>query len=257
MATFITLCLGLLFSLPAFGQNYVVIADLDETVRMANVENKPAAGFRLMKGVRPYQGMRLVLQKLAQRDDVVFVYLSNSFNFLYDAKKWLRKHHLPAGSVYQRMIGDKKKTFKPRILKRLYERYGSSPQYYLFGDNIEDDVRFYRDFLWQKPVFGLAIIRDAKLEFPAGDGQITYFQHEKQLIQEFELSPELFQKISSTQLVPTYLKRNLRKRLYRVCRKNQVMSVCQRYSKKLAQDLWQRALVPNHTKRGIASRIFL
>lgn len=204
----------------ALAREIVIVSDMDDTTRMANIEKKVKAGAKLFVGVKPYEGLRAIYQELAQNPEVKFYYLSNSFPFLYDGVRWKRKHGFPKGVVLQRSLGDKSDSFKPAKLKEIAKAHPQA-SFILVGDNVEHDPKFYQDFVKTHPELDTRIfIRDARLIFPQSEN-ITYFQTEAQIVDELEISAEtaeLIRKLPFQKLVPKFLVNNLRRRLIRTCK---------------------------------------
>ena len=206
----------------SWAKELVVISDLDETLRAANVENKVKAGLKLIGGVKPYEGLTAIFQDIQLKNpDAKFYYLSNSFNFLYKGKKWVKENGLPAGEVLQRSLKDKSDSFKPAKLKSIAKKHPDA-SILMFGDNIERDPQFYLDFKEQSQLTDARIfIRDARLLLPDADAQITYFQTDVQITDDLEVSAETAAKVNAlsfTKLVPKFLVKNLRKRLIKECK---------------------------------------
>lgn len=216
----ITLALAL-FTQLALAKDLIVISDLDETLRMANVEKKLKAAGKILVGVKPYEGLRAMFNEIKQKNPTAkFYYLSNSYTFIYNGKRWTSKHGFPEGTVYQRSLKDKSTSFKPR---KLLEIYQSNPNasYLMFGDNVENDPKFYREFLAATKINDVKVfIRDALLIFTQ-EPNMTYFQTEAQITDDLAMSHEtsvLVKNLPFNKLVPKFLLKNLKKRLIKSCR---------------------------------------
>lgn len=215
--------LALLFLSPgaALAQDQVIISDLDETLRIANVEKSAKAGMKLAGGIKPYEGLTAIFQDLKLKNPTAkFYYLSNSFTFLYDGVRWVKKHKLPEGVVFQRSTGDRSLTYKAEKLREIRALHPSA-SIMMFGDNIERDPVFYKNFKEESQLADAKIyIRDARLIFPE-DKDIFYFQTELQLASELDLAPEtrsFINGLSFSKLVPTFLLSNLKKRIIKDCK---------------------------------------
>ena len=200
----------------------VVISDLDETLRMANAENLVKAAGKLLIGVKPYEGMRAIFNEIkANNPGAKFYYLSNSYNFLYNADKWTAKHGFPTGKSFQRRFKkDKSETFKPRKLKEIVAAHPDA-SFLLFGDNVERDPQFYRELLNDSQITDARIfIRDARLVFTQKE-DMTYFQTEDQITDDLNMSAETTARVRDlafNKLVPQFLLTNLKKRLIKQCK---------------------------------------
>jgi hypothetical protein len=215
------LILGLLLSASAVQAELIIISDMDETTRITNIEKKVKAGVKLIGGVKPYEGLRTIYNEIkSNQPDTKFYYLSNSFPFLYDGVKWKKENGFPEGVVMQRCLGDKSDSFKPQKLKEIAAAHPNAT-FLLFGDNVEHDPGFYRDFAATHPQLDVKIfIRDARLIFPQED-TITYFQTEFQITDDLNISDETAHQIKTLpfhKLVPKFLIKNLRKRLIKACK---------------------------------------
>lgn len=224
------LLLGLtLASQSLLARELVVISDLDETLRVANVEHHVKAGLKLIAGVKPYEGMQAIFAEIkAKNPDAKFYYLSNSFTFLYSGERWTDKHEFPEGVVYQRSLGDQSESFKPKMLKEIAAAHPGA-ELLMFGDNIEHDPKFYREFLAETQITDAKVfIRDARLIFSEEPG-MTYFQTENQITDDLNLSQETTDKVRNlpfNKLVPKFLLKNLRKRLIETCKSAPVTGDC-------------------------------
>lgn len=215
------LFLGLLLTVSAVRAELVIISDMDETTRIANIEKKVKAGVKLIGGVKPYEGLKAIYNEIQQtQPDTKFYYLSNSFPFLYDGVKWKKENGFPEGVVMQRCIGDKSDSFKTQKLKEIAAAHPNA-SFLLFGDNIEHDPDFYREFAATHPQLNMKIfIRDARLIFPREENMI-YFQTEAQITDDLNMSEETTQLVKTLpfhKLVPNFLIKNLRKRLIKACK---------------------------------------
>jgi phosphatidate phosphatase APP1 len=200
----------------------VIISDLDETLRMANAENLVKAAGKLLIGVKPYEGMRTIFNEIkANNPGAKFYYLSNSYNFLYNADKWTAKHGFPKGKSFQRRFKkDKSETFKPRKLKEIAAAHPDA-SFLLFGDNVEHDPKFYRGLLNDSQIADARVfIRDARLVFTQEE-DMTYFQTEDQITDDLNMSEETtasVRHLAFNKLVPKFILTNLKKRLIKQCK---------------------------------------
>lgn len=199
----------------------VIISDLDETLRMANIENKAKAGLKLLGGVKPYEGLRSIFNEIKVKNpEATFYYLSNSYPFLYDGDKWTGENDFPEGNILQRCLKDKSMEFKPKKLKEIAAKHPDAT-FLMFGDNIEHDPKFYRDFLAETQIKDVQIfIRDARLIF-SEEANLTYFQTEAQITDDLNMSQEttnIVNTLAFNKLVPRFLLKNLKKRLVKECK---------------------------------------
>lgn len=205
-----------------WAKELVIISDLDETLRVANVEKKFKAGIKLIGGVKPYEGLTAIFQDIKRKNpEARFYYLSNSYPFLYDGKKWVKENRLPAGEVFQRSLKDKSDSFKAQKLKQIGAKH-SDATILMFGDNIEHDPKFYTGFKEQSQISDIRIfIRDARLDLSPNDSDITYFQTDAQITDDLDSSLETTAKVNALsfdKLVPKFLVKNLKKRLIKECK---------------------------------------
>jgi phosphatidate phosphatase APP1 len=204
-----------------WAKELVIISDLDETLRVANIEKKPKAGVKLIEGVKAYEGLVLIFNEIKEMNPAVKIYyLSNSYPFLYNGKRWIRENGLPEGVVLQRKLDDKSLQFKPTKLREIRATHPAA-SFLMFGDNVEHDPDFYREFIKETPYNEVrAFIRDALLIFPQ-EQNLQYYQHEAQLINMLNISDDTSKEITTLpfeKLVPSFLLKNLRRRLIKECR---------------------------------------
>lgn len=222
MKSKIFLFLTLLISCPLLhAKELVIISDLDETLRIANVEKKAKAALKLLAGVRPYEGLRAIFNEIKTKNpDAKFYYLSNSYPFLYDGTKWTEENGFPEGTSMQRSLKDKTSEFKPRKLKEIVAAHPDA-SFLMFGDNIEHDPQFYRELMADTQIKDAKVfIRDARLIFTQ-EPNMTYFQSEDQITDDLKMSTEttsLVRNLDFNKLVPKFLLKNLKKRLIKECR---------------------------------------
>lgn len=222
----------------SFAKEVVVISDLDETLRIANIEKKVKAAGKLITGVKPYEGLRAIFNEMNQENpEIKFYYLSNSYPFLYSGTKWTAKHGFPKGTVYQRQLKDKSKVFKTVKLREIAQKHPNA-SFILFGDNVEHDPDFYRNFLKENQSKDIRVfIRDALLVFTE-ESKITYFQTEAQITDDLQISPEteeFVRNLPFNKLVPKFLLKNLRARIIKSCREQLVS--CKEYATQRVQDV--------------------
>lgn len=203
-----------------YAKELVIVSDLDETLRAANVERKFNAGLRLIGGVTPYEGLAAIFREIKEKNpNAKFYYLSNSFPFLYSGKIWTRRYGLPEGVILQRSLKDKSATFKPAKLKQIAQSHPEA-SFLLFGDNVEKDPTFYRNFMKENRIDGRVFIRDARLIFPL-ENDLIYFQTDYQITNELGMSPrttDFVRSLSFSKLVPKFLITNLKRRLKAECK---------------------------------------
>jgi phosphatidate phosphatase APP1 len=97
------LSLSAYFPASVEAKEIIIISDLDDTLRMANIEKKVKAASKLITGVKPFEGLRAIFNEINQTEsEVKFYYLSNSYPFLYSGERWTAKHGFPKGIVYKR-----------------------------------------------------------------------------------------------------------------------------------------------------------
>lgn len=216
----ILLILSLFLSLNLYSREIVVVSDLDETTRMANVENYFKAFFHLLVGVKPYRGMQAIYSDLKEsNDDIKFYYLSSSYTFLYKGDRWINKYGFPKGVVFQRTLKKNSKNFKAEKLKEIYGKHPDA-HFMFFGDNVERDVKIYENFVEENNLYSFEIfIRDALLEFPTSK-YAKYFQTEKVLAPMLKLKTETVNFVNSLTrkaVLPNFLLQNLKERLVKEC----------------------------------------
>lgn len=221
LSKFIVSALLVLNAQALMARELVVVSDLDETLRMANVEKHTKAAMNLVKGVKPYEGLSLIFKEIKLKNpEAKFYYLSNSYPFLYNGNKWALALGLPTGEVLQRKISDKSGDFKTLKLREI-ARLNPDASWLLFGDNVERDPTFYREFKAENNLTDIEIyIRDARLIFPQ-ETDLTFFQTEDQITDDLKMSPETVEKVKSmgfSKLVPDFLVSNLRERLINDCK---------------------------------------
>ncbi len=231
-----------------FAKELVIISDLDETIRIANVENKFKAGLNILTGVKPYEGLRAIFKELKRKNpDAKFYYLSNSFPFIYSGRRWTKKNGFPEGTTFQRSLKDKSVNFKPGKLKEIAAAHPDA-SFLMFGDNVERDPQFYRDFLAETQIKEAQVfIRDARLIFTQETG-MTYFQTEAQITDELMMSDEtssLVKNLAFHKLVPRFLIKNLKKRLIKQC-KTTLMS-CEEFATKRVSEVIERIKLDRET----------
>ncbi len=226
------------FTAKVEAKEIVIISDLDDTLRMANIEKKVKAAGKLITGVKPFEGLRAIFNEIKQTEsEVKFYYLSNSYPFLYCGEKWTAKHGFPKGIVYQRSLKDKSKVFKTLKLREIAKRHPEA-SFILFGDNVEHDPDFYRNFLKENQQADIRVfIRDALLKFTE-ENNMVYFQTEAQITDDLNMSPETSKFVSHLplkKLVPNFLLKNLKQRLIKSCREQLVS--CKEYASQRVEDI--------------------
>ena len=186
-------------SLSAYAK-LIIISDLDDTIRQVNVSEIDEASLSVMgarskmRSILPFKDLRSIYQDLEKNQDVKFYYLSASYPFIYNAKKWLDINKFPEGAVFQRKYSDEfsSSDFKQRILKEiLADQDINESEFIFFGDNGEHDPETYTKAVEAAGIFNQSTIyiRDVVTDatFTMGDSRdlipgIHYFLVEKVLL---------------------------------------------------------------------------
>lgn len=201
----------------------IVVSDLDETLRQSNVEKILHAGFQLILGVSPYEGLKLILNDIEEnKTNVTFYYLSNSYYALYNAQTWLELNGFPKGKIFQRKPTDRSRSFKLYALDEIFQKHPKDAIYWLIGDNVENDPLIYESFSikYGSKVDVWTFLRDALLNQVQSSEKIRYFIHEKEIQKYFGLSEQTIDQLKSLpeeEVVPDYLLDNFRNRFLSDC----------------------------------------
>lgn len=166
----------------------IIISDLDDTVRIANIRNPVNAARLLLAGVRPFEALKYIYQDIEQqhkeRNKIVkFYYLSGSKKIFYNAQKWLDENQFPKGVVIQKKLsgsGDTasfKKEKIREILKQenINEDTSANNLVYFFGDDGEYDPEVYTNIVEEiklQKANTFIFIRDVIAEYTSLDPKI-------------------------------------------------------------------------------------
>jgi Uncharacterized conserved protein (DUF2183) len=149
----------------------LVVSDVDDTIKVTNVLNKPMKIFNSLFSKKAFSGMAELYQELFQEETAVF-YLSGSPKLIEkNIKKFLEKNHFP--QVHQMILKkDKQDTFvyKTTAIRNLISRY-KPEQIILIGDDTQVDPEVYLTIAKERPdlvkKIYIRVVRNRKL--PGGD----------------------------------------------------------------------------------------
>lgn len=142
MAKLIVLILSLSFYTPVFG--LALVTDLDDTVKITNVENKPRAAWNALFSTKAFVAMPQLIRKIENYTSGTYI-VSASPNLLDQRiRKFLEVNDLNPIQVYTRKLSQlgQKEKYKYESLKEIIEQSGE--ELILVGDNIELDARVYQ-----------------------------------------------------------------------------------------------------------------
>lgn len=159
-----------------------IVSDLDDTVKVTNVQNKGEAARNGVNGRTPFAGMAELYRAWANDEAADFdslTFLSGSPAFLREQiELFLGMHRFPSGPVILRnwfKDGFTGIDYKHRAMKRLGDRASAGP-WILVGDDTEYDPEVYAQFeIEQAPkhVVAATYIR-AVTGRAIADGQVSF-----------------------------------------------------------------------------------
>lgn len=179
---------------------FVIVSDIDDTVKKTRLTNPIAAIVSFVeKKDGPYQHLREIYHELLlAQDDALIIYLSSSYENIYNAQNWLTEYSFPPGLVIQRNLNSplSGRTFKQNKLQELFDKEILSAQdtFYFFGDGTEKDAEIYQHFITKNNILKAKVyIRDStmrsRLSFPY---LVPYRAPVEFFISEFDLINQLF-----------------------------------------------------------------
>jgi hypothetical protein len=252
----------------SFAQKTLLISDLDDTLRESNSSDLSDALKRLLNGVKPFPMIANILtdkQKImaSEGTSLEVVYLSASYQLIYDAKDWLDKHHFPKGVIFQRNNLKDSKDFKKQVIRKiLMANQFLYDEFIFIGDNIHADEEVYLEsaaelglanvHVYIRDVMAKAIPLITSLPSKALPG-IHYFFTEYELIQFAKFSDVAnlhFENIKSLldkkQLIADFMITNLKKRLSKeICEiitNDKLIKNCKKQTAKKAQEILYSAI---------------
>lgn len=179
---------------------FVIISDIDDTIKKTRLTNPIAAIVNFVeKKDGPYEYLREIYHELLlAQDDALIIYLSSSYENIYNAQNWLTEYSFPPGLVIQRNLNSplSGSTFKQNKLQELFNKEILSAQdtIYFFGDGTEKDAEVYQTFIAKNKISNAKVyIRDSamrsRLSFPY---LMSYPAPVEFFISEFDLINQLF-----------------------------------------------------------------
>ena len=171
----LTLWIGSVLAGPGAWARVLMVSDIDDTIKIANVRNKlEAAGYALNSEIRFYGMAEVYQQFAAQTTDLDIVYLSRAPAWLLGSqhRRFLSIGEFPQGTYIPRS-DQPAETHKLFHLRRLIEEKRPD-QVVLIGDDTEIDFEVYQqirqEYLDQKIEFFIFIrvISDQDLKISAG-----------------------------------------------------------------------------------------
>jgi hypothetical protein len=208
------LAFGLLFGLvratwagPVSGEGapFLVVSDIDDTIKITHVDNKPAAAIHGLFGKQVFAGMSELYQELAKNTEArasadqpvteTTVYLSASPTFLKNSlhKMLVERHHFPEGRVLLRHWG-KDGNVRDYKTNRFNQLITETPlPFILVGDDTESDPQTFTKFAkaHEGRILAAYIRRNDNKPLPAGvTGIYTAFDMALGELEAGRLRPE-------------------------------------------------------------------
>src|SRR5690606_17971164 len=105
---------------------FVIISDIDDTIKKTHLVNPLKAIISFAKNEDgPYPYLRNIISDLLlAHEEATIIYLSSSYENIYNATNWLLEHQFPPGLVFQRTLASplNGRLFKQNKLNELYNK---------------------------------------------------------------------------------------------------------------------------------------
>jgi hypothetical protein len=251
----------------------IVISDIDDTVK----KTYSLGGLKVVKHFlksNSFKDMQAIYQELdedhAQNgEEIYFFYVSGSYKFYFNGRKWLEKKGFRVDGIDQKKISSSKDTYKFKY-EKITELLGTLPEgdhkFLMFGDNSDADDRVYNDITNDNGLDSEIFIRDVQtfsnvwsnyvLDTTSVEN-VKYFMSAWDLIKYdtfLYISPELESqirtKIGDRDLIPKYVLKQ-RAKVYdkyfgckkksklKFWKKNKKYKKCHKQSKEAASQDWE------------------
>jgi len=137
-----------LFSL--YASAAVVISDLDDTIKMTNVDNMGRAIGNGLFSTKVFEPMPMVLRAMDQYVNGTYILSASPKILNFNIKKLLNKHDIPYRDLFTRTLSDlkDKKAYKLRMINSVIE---DEKNIILIGDNVEADEEIYHEIKNRHP----------------------------------------------------------------------------------------------------------
>ena len=148
----ILVLLCVFFSLKSYAQRYILVSDLDDTVKITNVSDFSEAVRNALFSTKAFQSMPKLFSIMGEYVEDIYI-LTASPSFLNSrVDHFLAKNKIQVREVFLRnLFRDKDKyTYKFSTLERIKDE-NPDAQMILLGDDVEIDAKVYKDFEQKYP----------------------------------------------------------------------------------------------------------
>jgi phosphatidate phosphatase APP1 len=136
----------------SFGANYILVSDLDDTLKMTNGK-KPLKAFKnMLRSRKIYAGMDILFQQLSLADVHSTYLLSASPNLARkNVNKLVKKYNLDIKDIYLRKLKEifNKKKYKIAKIEKILN--SNDGKVILLGDNYGEDEQVYLEIRKRYP----------------------------------------------------------------------------------------------------------
>jgi len=150
--------------------SFIIVSDVDDTVKITNVLDRAAAARNSVASKLVFAGMPELYQNLlgqnSRAERLEFISGTPRFILTHKMHECLTKTHFPAYNLALRGKVTSVYNYKKNVLQKLYG--ASASQFLLFGDDTESDPEVYANFSSKKPVLAIYIHRITGRTLPAG-----------------------------------------------------------------------------------------
>jgi len=134
----------------------VVISDLDDTIKVTNVDNMGRAIGNGLFSTNVFEPMPMLLRAMDQYVNGTYILSASPKILNFQIKKLLNKHQIPYRDLFTRSLRDfkDKKAYKIRMINSVIE---DENEIILLGDNVEVDEQIYLEVKKQHPAKSFTI----------------------------------------------------------------------------------------------------
>ena len=128
-----------------------IITDLDDTVKITNVQNKPAALWNALFNRDAFKGMPNLLSKYSKAGGDIFIVSASPNLFEKAIQDFINKNEIEVRQLYLRKLSElgRKEQYKLESIREILTNHPG--EYILLGDDVEIDAKVYAQIKQEFP----------------------------------------------------------------------------------------------------------
>lgn len=141
----------ILFVASLQAQAISIITDLDDTIKITNVENKPRALWNALFNREAFKGMPELLSNYSKEGGDIFIVSASPNLFNRAIQDFLIQNEIDVKELYLRKLSElgRKEEYKLASIREILNTYPG--EYILLGDDVEIDAKIYAQIKEEYP----------------------------------------------------------------------------------------------------------